>query len=156
MSEMIWDESGLLFHYLSDKLENKMNPANGGFIILDKGKMIGAVATYNHTMNQASIVGASESPRWFTKKNVTDLASMFFHPAPYGMGLTRLNSFISVENPHSISITKRIGFVEEGLMRQAGPDGEDVVVLGLLANECPWLQPLKDDPANPLEDTPAN
>lgn len=153
MTRMIWDESGLLIHYISDRLDAKLNPRRGGFIFFDGEEMIGAVCIYDEREDgqtkQASIAGVSDSPKWFTRRNVSDMASMFFDPPPYGMGLSRLNSFIQVDNQHSIEITKRIGFKEEGLMRRAGPEGQDVMVLGMLPEDCIWLRsrgrPAKDD-----------
>lgn len=144
MTRMVWDESGLLTHYISDRLETKFSPRRGGFIFFDGDEMIGAVCIYDERKDgdsyQLSIAGVSDSPKWFTRRNVSDMSSMFFEKPPYGMGVTRLNSFIQMDNTHSIEITKRIGFKEEGIMRRAGPDGQDVMVLGMLPEDCIWLR----------------
>jgi RimJ/RimL family protein N-acetyltransferase len=160
MTEAVWDESGLATHYMADILDIEMDPREGGFIFFDHGQMVGAVRVYDDRggpeNRMASIMGASTSPRWFTRATIKAVASMIFNDPPYGMGLKRLNSFINISNKRSIEITERIGFKREGLMRQAGPDREDVVVLGMVKEECPWLTPQKDDEATPSADNPAN
>ena len=142
-TELYWDESGILTHYIADRLEINMDPREGGFIFFDKGKMIGAVRLYDQRgegdCKQGTIMGVAESPRWFTRNTIRDVATMFFAPPPYGLGLYRLNSFINIDNKHSISVTKRIGFTEEGLLRGASAGRKDVMVLGMLREECPWI-----------------
>ena len=46
-------------------------------------------------------------------------------------GLRRLTGFVAETNSKALKIDKHIGFVEEGVMKKAGDDGQDVIVLVL-------------------------
>lgn len=49
--------------------------------------------------------------------------------------------FVRVQdtNPKALELDKRLGFVPEGTLREAGLDGSDVHILGMLKHECRWL-----------------
>jgi len=50
----------------------------------------------------------------------------------FGMcGLRRLTGFVDESNLKALKLDKHIGFVEEGVMKKAGVDGRDVVMLVL-------------------------
>lgn len=55
--------------------------------------------------------------------------------------LTRCNSNIRISNAASIKLTKAYGFKIEGLKRDgyAPPKKEDMIILGLLKDECRWI-----------------
>lgn len=155
--QVVWDESGLVPHYISDRLGASFANTNNGWLITLNGKMIAAVMMYDiidtpGVPKQCTIAGAAETPRWFTKKTISAICQMFYSKRPYGLGMKRLNSLIQVSNEHSIVATERIGFKREGLLRKAGPDGEDLVVLGMLPEECPWFE--ADDEAPQQDNNP--
>ena len=47
------------------------------------------------------------------------------------LGLKRLTAFVESTNQKSLKIVDHIGFVEEGVMHQAGDNGQDVIILVL-------------------------
>ena len=156
--DTFWDESGLLWHYLEDRLDADLHPFNGGFIHMDKGEMVAAVGVYDlkdvGQSRMATIAGATESPKWFTRTVFKRMHKMLFSDRPEGLGLSRLNSFVQVSNEHSVAVTERIGFKREGIMRKAGPEGDDIVVFGLLRDDLPdYLRP--DDKPAPVADIAA-
>lgn len=55
------------------------------------------------------------------------------------LGYPRLNSFVSVKNADAIRFNDHFGFKREGIMREAGEQGEDLIVYGMLRRECRWL-----------------
>lgn len=160
MTEAVWDESGIACHYMADILDIEMDPREGGFLFFDRGQLVGAVRVYDERGDpdnrMASIMGASTSPRWFTKKTIQAVANMIYQDPPYGVGIRRLNSFIDASNERSITVTERIGFKREGVLRQAGSGRQDVIILGMLKEECPWLTPQADDRKTPTDNNPAS
>lgn len=48
------------------------------------------------------------------------------------LGLARLTATVVASNRRSERLAKAIGFVSEGRLRVAGPDGQDLLVFGLL------------------------
>ncbi len=46
-------------------------------------------------------------------------------------GLRRLTGLVEADNSKALKLDKHIGFKEEGVMEQAGSDGQDIIVLVL-------------------------
>jgi len=57
-------------------------------------------------------------------------------------GHRRMSALVSVRNFDSLVFVRRFGFEKEGCMREAGLDGEDVILFGMLRSECGWLSSL--------------
>lgn len=55
------------------------------------------------------------------------------------MDRQRLTSEPSVKNTRAVRLNRHLGFVEEGLKRRAGDDGSDLIVFGMLRQECRWI-----------------
>ena len=60
-------------------------------------------------------------------------------------GYARITTTISARNRPSLAFTKWIGGTREGLLRRACPDGSDLVVFGMLRQECRWLPPVPEN-----------
>lgn len=142
-----WDDSGLLIHYISDKTNVRLRYDGMGFMVFDENKFIGGIAgtefKVTRATHQCEIAWAAETPRWFTMANMR----AFYDKAFNELGLTRLNGSISVNNERSIKAATRYGFRIEGVMRNAGEDGEDRVILGMTRNDdCKSLRHRDDNP----------
>jgi RimJ/RimL family protein N-acetyltransferase len=57
------------------------------------------------------------------------------------LGLPRVNCVISERNTDSLRFTRHFGWSEEGRVREAGDDGEDLIFFGMLRRECRYLPP---------------
>lgn len=55
------------------------------------------------------------------------------------IGAQRCSVLVSLSNQKSFDMCKRLGFVEEGILRQYRDNGEDCHVLGMLKQECKWI-----------------
>jgi len=55
------------------------------------------------------------------------------------LGKLRVTARVDEADKHTLSIDKRIGFKEEGRLRQALGD-RDIIVLGMLKDECRWVK----------------
>lgn len=56
-------------------------------------------------------------------------------------GYGRMTSMVAVDNAPSLRMTRHFGWTLEGLARGAGPNGENLLMFGMLAEECRWLSP---------------
>jgi hypothetical protein len=75
------------------------------------------------------------STRWVTREFcVRAMAFPFIQ-----LRQRRITCMVSEMNQPSLAFTRGFGWTEEGRMRKAGPQGEDVVLFGMLAEECRWL-----------------
>lgn len=50
----------------------------------------------------------------------------------------RCSVFVSLSNTKSFDMCQRLGFKQEGLLRQYRDNGEDCYVMGMLKSECKW------------------
>lgn len=96
----------------------------------------GVVIFDSFTTTGCWISVASDGTRhWLTREFILSVFAFPFiqclHP--------RLNAFVSEHNPISLQFCEGFGFQREGVLRQAGDKGEDLVVFGLLRSECRWL-----------------
>ena len=73
--------------------------------------------------------------KWITRELII---KVFAYPF-IQLGYPRLNSFVSVNNADAIRFNEHFGFQREGILREAGDHGEDLIVYGMLRRECRWL-----------------
>lgn len=57
------------------------------------------------------------------------------------LGLPRVTALVGADNRRSIKLVEGMGFVHEGRLRRAAPGGQDLLVLGMLREECRFLMP---------------
>jgi RimJ/RimL family protein N-acetyltransferase len=91
------------------------------------GDLVSGVVVTDFTDSNASAHIAVSKP---TKL----LPELIAHTCLYAFGqleLRRLTGFVEAENEKALRLNKKIGFVEEGVMRQAGTGGQDIIILVL-------------------------
>lgn len=78
---------------------------------------------------------ASSTKRWITRELIIRGVAYPFMQ----IGQKRMTAMVSERNDLSLKLTRGFGFVEEGRLRRAGAHGEDMIVFGMLRDECRWL-----------------
>ena len=81
-------------------------------------------------------IAAVPGRRWMTR----DFLRVAFRYPFWQLGCRRVTGYVPASNADALRFDLHLGFVQEGRMREALPDGEDVIVLGMLRNECRWLE----------------
>jgi len=117
--------------------------AGGGFsadaraIAMEIDGEIAAVTVWNcfETHNCLMSIASDGRKRWMTREY---LFRSFAYPF-LQLGLPRVTSKIDEANVASIALCKGCGFVEEGRLREAAPNGRSDILLGLLRRECRWI-----------------
>lgn len=104
--------------------------------VKDEAGFRGVVVFDSFTTTGCWISVASDGTRnWLTREFILRVFAFPFvqchHP--------RLNAFVSEHNPASLQFCEGFGFKREGILREAGDRGEDLIVFGLLRRECRWL-----------------
>lgn len=82
-------------------------------------------------------VASDGSRRWLDR---SALVRVFAYPF-LQCGFRRVSAVVSSTNAPSLNLVRKLGAVEEGRMRHGAHDGEDLVLFGLLREECRWLEP---------------
>lgn len=106
-------------------------------LILEKDGDITAVAVYNHWYPKKSveISIASVGGRWLTRPFLTAVFSTPF----IEWEMRRVSSSIAEDNTKSIRFCEHLGFRREGCLRQAAPNGQDLLLYGMLKSECRYI-----------------
>lgn len=75
---------------------------------------------------------ASDSPRWFTKKNIYTIYDWAFNQ----LKVERITGLVERKNKRARKIDEGLGMKLEGVLRRASPSGQDLFVYGLLKKEA--------------------
>lgn len=100
------------------------------------GQIVGAVV-YDTFSPKSCLVGlASDGSRlWMTREFAIRAMAYPFNQC----GFSHISCIVSALNPESLRYTRHFGWVQEGVLREAGPLGEDMILFGMLRRECKWL-----------------
>jgi RimJ/RimL family protein N-acetyltransferase len=79
---------------------------------------------------------ATSDPRWCNR----GVLHAIFHYPFVQAGCGRVTAVTEATNQPVRAFLCRLGFQQEGVMRQAFPGGKDAVIYGLLRDECRWLR----------------
>jgi RimJ/RimL family protein N-acetyltransferase len=110
------------------------------------GKIIAGVV-YN-LYNGPSIcmhVAAEPGTRWLTRDF---LFRVFAYPF-IQLGCNRVTGLVRTDNMEARRFDEHLGFKQEGVIRKGASDGTDMILYGMLMEECRWLE-LKDEIKRPL------
>jgi L-amino acid N-acyltransferase YncA len=136
-SVLLLDDPDALLAWASRRL--------GGLAFADDARAIGwgmpdhirAVAVFDHFIDSDCQfnLASDGSARWLGRQFLAAIAHYVFVLA----GKRRCTARVSVHNIASIRFTTHGGFRCEGVLREAGPRGEDVMLFGMVRRECRYL-----------------
>src|SRR5262249_34114191 len=109
-----------------------------GFGVLRQGRLAAGVVFHNYDARAGDIevVIAAGAPRWAARE-------VFFTAFAYPflqLGCRRVTARVPVSNLRARRLVEGAGFTLEGLMRSAAHDGSDVLIYGILKQECRWVE----------------
>ena len=112
------------------------------FGLLDEDKSILAVGLLNHFHDRGAWIHFAAEPgtAWATPDALTALFFMAFGSRElraYELG--RVTARVAASNTRALAFALKLGFQLEGRERAAALDGDDVIILGMLAQQCPWF-----------------
>ena len=121
-----------LINWISKQLKTEFSPTDSCFGICDdSGKILAAVCYNYYCPPNIELSIASVSPKWATRK--------FIHLAltyPFmQLGCNRITTRISKYNKKTKRLAERMGFKSEGALREAGKNGETLIIYGYLKKE---------------------
>lgn len=100
-----------------------------------RGKLIAGVVYHNYRPpKNIEMSIASDSPRWATRSSL----NVFFSYPFQQLGCSRVTAITDAGATHTRNFLERLGFVQEGLLRDGNPE-DDAVIYGLLKRECRWI-----------------
>jgi RimJ/RimL family protein N-acetyltransferase len=143
-SDYLYQDQDRLIAWAADKMGDTYLTPNGFQFRTDaraighsrNGAIVGVAVfdTFSDTDCLLHVV-SDGSRRWLTRQFI--LKTLLF---PFGqLGLRRITSLVSVLNEDSVRFCNDFGWKLEGVLRKAGPRGENMFLFGLLRTECRWI-----------------
>jgi len=95
-----------------------------------------AVILFNNWEEKnVSIHIASVSPKWATR----EVLKVAFTYAFLELGVQRVTGTVRENNTKARALNLRLGFKQEGVMRQFYDTGESDIIFGMTKDECKWI-----------------
>lgn len=137
MKSLIYGQDRRVCEWVAERIGEPLEDANVGIGIEEDGELIAGVAYNMYTgaaicMNVAAVPGK----RW-TKKEF--MYAFFAYPF-IQLGCRRVTGLVRASNTVSRKFDEHVGFVQEGVIREAFADGEDAILYGMLKHECKWIR----------------
>lgn len=103
---------------------------------IKQGKLVGGVVYTNYTKTSINMNVAADGDGWI---NRTFIRKAFAYPF-IQLGCHRITALVRADNEVALRFNERLGFKREGVIRQGEEDGCDLILLGMLKDECKWLK----------------
>lgn len=135
---IIYDQSARVCEWVQERLEMGEEFVFPKAIGLEEDGVLIAGVLYD-LYTKASInmhVAADEKNYWISK---SFLRASFGYPF-HQLKCHRVTALVRADNARSRRLTEHLGWKQEGLIRMGNADGTDVVLYGMLKNECRWLE----------------
>lgn len=109
--------------------------------VYDQNAELQAVIWFNAFYGrQASFHIASDGgKRWATRRVFQMVFSYAFDRSPGALALDRLEFRVSVKNIPVQVLALKTGLKIEGVAKCGAEDGNDAIIMGMLAKDCHWL-----------------
>lgn len=103
--------------------------------VVKGGRLVGGVAfhDWNGPDVRLTIAGTGS---WITRPLLRAVFAYCF----VQLGVRRCTVLVKRTNKASRSIARRLGFVEEGTLREAFADGGKGILMGLVRADCRWIE----------------
>lgn len=101
----------------------------------DGAELFGVVVFNNFAHPNVELSIWTRSPKWCSRRFLRACFEYAFRQC----GCHRCSILVRTTNEKMIETARRLGFVREGLVREACDDGADAVLFGMLRRECAWL-----------------
>lgn len=138
----IYDKSDILIPWVKKRINGVCFDTDATAIGVEINDDIAAAVVFDEfTRNGCSFsVAAEQRTNWLTR---SFLVCVFAYPF-LQCGLKRIGSLVSVDNSRAIRLNEGIGMVREGIIRNAGINGEDLIAYGMLREECRFIPKKRD------------
>lgn len=101
------------------------------------GSLIAGCVYQNYTKTDIHMHAAAlPGKRWLSKAY---LGECFRYPFEQ-LGCARVTGLVPARNEVAQGFDEHLGFVLEGRVRRILPDGDDLIIYGMLREECRWLK----------------
>jgi RimJ/RimL family protein N-acetyltransferase len=137
MKRIIWHQPERIMLFVAERTGEESYGRDYTALGLEQdGKLVAGVLFTNYTKAAILMHVASDGSRhWMTP---AFLAAAFRYPF-IQLGCRRVTGLVRLDNEAAMHFDEHLGFRREGVLREGATDGCDMVIYGMLRNECRFL-----------------
>lgn len=137
MKTVIYGQDARVRNWVAPKVdEDGFSDSDVAIGLEQDGELIAGVVFNMYTGSSIAIhVAAIPGKRWMTRDY---LYRTFAYPFVQ-LNCRRLTGLVRVDNFDAQRFNEHLGFKREGLIRKACDDGTDMILYGMLKEECRWI-----------------
>ena len=138
--KILYGEDARVIAWMRNVLPVDRNAETALGVVRDDGTLIAGFACVRFLERNAKPVSmeicvVATRPIWARPEIMRDL---LFYPFVQ-VGCVRLTSMVAASNRLARKTNEKAGFVQEGVIRKGFDGTDDLIVYGMLRNECRWL-----------------
>jgi RimJ/RimL family protein N-acetyltransferase len=136
MKNVIYGQDERIIRWVGEKVDEDEFGKAVGIGLEEDGELIAGVVFNMYTGPSISMhVAAVPGRRWMTKEY---LFRCFAYPF-LQLNCRRITGLVRADNFVAQKFDEHLGFRREGLLREACDDGTDMILYGMLKNECRFI-----------------
>ncbi|MBJ9695757.1 GNAT family N-acetyltransferase [Burkholderia cenocepacia] len=139
MKRIVWDEPDRVMHFVAERTGEETYRDCVAIGLEHAGHLVAGVVYQLYTGPGGSMlmhVASDGSRAWLSRAY---LAACFRYPFVQ-MQCRRVTGLVRADNAAAQRFDEHLGFRREGLLRQGCTDGTDMILYGMLASECRYLE----------------
>lgn len=138
MKRILWGERDRVLQFVAERVDAETWNADAQAIGLEHdGNLVAGVVYENKSGANIMMHVASDGSRhWMTPAY---LSACFRYPF-IQEGCNRITGLVRADNVEAQRFDEHLGFKREGQLRAACTDGTDLIVYGMLKNECRFIE----------------
>jgi RimJ/RimL family protein N-acetyltransferase len=136
MKRVIYGENDRVVSWVAQRIDEQRFEGAIGIGLEEDGELIAGVVFNMYTGPSICMhVAAVPGKRWMTREY---LWRCFAYPFVQ-LGCHRITGLVRVDNLEAQKFDEHLGFKREGLLRRACDDGTDMILYGMLRDECVYI-----------------
>lgn len=136
MSELIYGEEETLLPWAQERIGVSFRRDAYTIGLRKNGKVVAVVVFDNFSECDCNMHIASDGTRAWMNKSL--LVSAFAYPF-LQLRFNRVTGLVPAHNEAALAFDEHLGFVREGYHPKAGPEGGDLISLGMLRENCRFI-----------------
>jgi RimJ/RimL family protein N-acetyltransferase len=137
MKTVIYGQDDRVIEWVAKRVDEDNFGRAVGIGLEEDGELIAGVVYNMYTGPSISMhVAAVPGKRWMTREY---LYRCFAYPF-IQLDCNRITGLVRVDNLEAQKFDEHLGFKREGLLRRACTDGTDMILYGMLKQECRFLR----------------
>lgn len=136
MKTVIYGEDERVCSWVAERVSENEFILARGIGLAEDGELIAGVVYENYTGKNITMhVAAVPGKRWLNREY---LYRCFAYPF-IQLGCNRVTGLVKSDNFEAQKFDEHLGFKKEGLLRRACDDDTDLILYGMLKEECRWI-----------------